>query len=173
MLRGGADTDELDEFDAIGKLCALPELSPDKGINVTLACKGAGWRRPKSGDEVLLSYVARELGGGRQFERFDKKRLIRLGRGILPEGLERAIVLRFGKGAQGVVTLAPAYAFGPAVVPYRACPPPLKLSAACVPSTASALSVHSTLSRSSHVLTRPSRRVVRPWLIPTQASSTQ
>lgn len=167
------DTDELDEFDAIGKLCALPELSADKGINVTLACKGAGWRRPGSGDEVLVSYVARELGGGRQFERCDKKRLIRLGRGILPEGLERAIVLRFGKGAQGVVTLASAYAFGPTVVLYHACFPTRKLSAALVPATVRAL--HGP-SPSAHPLTRPCvcfRRVARPWLIPTQASSTQ
>jgi hypothetical protein len=117
-LRGGTGTDELEGFDVVGKLCALPELSADNGINVSLSNKGAGWRRPSFGDEVVLSYVGRELGRGRQFERCDEKKAIRLGQGFLPTGLERAIVLRFFKGAQGVVTLAPAHAFGQA-----GCPP--------------------------------------------------
>jgi hypothetical protein len=99
-------------FDPVGRLCALPELSVDMGINVTLARPGAGWRRPACGDEVLISYVGRELSEGRQFERCDAPRLVRLGQGALPSGLERAIVLRFGKGAQGLVTLAPPHAFG-------------------------------------------------------------
>ena len=111
-LRGGAAEDTLGIFDPIGQLCALPELSDDRGINVTLDRRGSGWRRPASGDEVLVSYVGRELLGGRQFERCDERRLVRLGQGALPPGLERAIVLRFGKGAQGLVTLAPAHAFG-------------------------------------------------------------
>jgi len=109
-LRGGTGLDEVDDFDPIGHLCSLPDLS--EGINVSLANKGEGWRRPQASDEVVLSYVARELGAGRQFERCDKPKLFRLGSGALPPGLESAIVLRFGKGAQGVVTLAPVHAFG-------------------------------------------------------------
>ena len=112
-LRGGAAAaNVLGMFDPVGHLCAMPELSVDRGINVTLARPGAGWRRPACGDEVLISYVGRELRDGRQFERCDAPRLVRLGQGALPPGLERAIVLRFGKGAQGLVTLAPPYAFG-------------------------------------------------------------
>jgi FKBP-type peptidyl-prolyl cis-trans isomerase 2 len=103
---------DVDVFDPIGHLCALPSLSHDNGINVTITTKGTGWRRPKAGDEVLISYVARELGEGRQYERCDAKKLVRLGAGLLACGLERAIVLRFGKGAQGLVTLSPAHAFG-------------------------------------------------------------
>jgi len=112
-LRGGAAAaNVLGMFDPVGHLCALPELSVDKGINVTLARPGAGWRRPACGDEVLISYVGRELHDGLQFERCDTPRLVRLGQGALPPGLERAIVLRFGKGAQGLVTVAPSHAFG-------------------------------------------------------------
>lgn len=108
-LRGGGVRDAIYELE---NLCAVPELSDDHGINVTITSAGVGWRRPKSGDEVFLSYVATELGEGRQFERCDQRQLIRLGQDMLPAGLERAITLRFTKGAQGIVKLKPQHAFG-------------------------------------------------------------
>jgi hypothetical protein len=64
------------------------------------------WQRPGPNDEVLVTYIARQQG--HVIEASKGARLVQLGQGLLPPGLEKAIQMRFTKEAEGVVTIDPS-----------------------------------------------------------------
>ena len=98
-------------FDKLSEdeLCRLNgNITEDGGIHVIMSHKGEGWRKPSSGDEVLISYT-----GARQGSTFDSSegpKLVQLGQNLLPRGLETALTTSFTRFSRGRVLLSPQYA---------------------------------------------------------------
>jgi hypothetical protein len=64
------------------------------------------WQRPGPNDEVLVTYILRL--NGMVIEASKGARLVQLGQGNFPPGLELALHRRFTKEAEGVVSIAPS-----------------------------------------------------------------
>ena len=98
-------------FDKLSEeeLCGLiGNITEDGGIRVVISQRGEGWRKPSSGDEVLISYTS--IVGSKSASASSKPRLIQLGQGLLPAGLEQALTTSFTRLSRGRVFLSPPYA---------------------------------------------------------------
>jgi len=84
----------------------IDDVTGDSGVLKKVVRKGEGWKTPKDGDEVTISYLARTMDGTEYESKSNHSFL--LGTGQFSSGLEKAL-LRMKKKEHAQIKAKPAY----------------------------------------------------------------